>query len=114
MESKIIFYADDTVLYTSGRNVNEAIKRLQNDLTNLQSWYNRNGLHINANKTKYVIFSNKTLKTDNIQQGLSIENKPLQRVPSYNYLGVSLDEHLTFENHANQTIDKVAPKIFQL
>ena len=38
----------------------------------------------------------------------------LQRVTVFNYLGILLDEHLTFENHIKKTMSRVSAKILQL
>ena len=37
-KSKSIFYADDTVLFTHGKNIDEIEKSLQNDLDSLHTW----------------------------------------------------------------------------
>ena len=58
-----------------------------------------------------MIFKNRhvTLNTT-----LKIGNVPIERVDSYNYLGVTLDEQLTFEKHAKNTINRVSVKVYQL
>ena len=58
-----------------------------------------------------MIFSTKNIKTQN---QLFIDNTSIDRVHVYNYLGVHLDEHLTFEAHAKNTIKKVSDKVYQL
>ena len=45
---------------------------------------------------------------------LILNNEPLQYVDSYKYLGVTLDNHLTYNTHLNNTIKITAYKLHQL
>ena len=108
---KVTFYADDTVLYSSNKDVNVAIRNVQEDLNNLTKWFNSISIHINPPKTKYMIFRNKHATP---KSTLQIGNTPIKRVDSYNYLGVTLDEQLTFNKHAQNTINRVSAKVYQL
>ena len=49
-------YADDTVVYFSSTDKNEALSTLQNDLDRLYQWCHQNKLTINIKKTKSMIF----------------------------------------------------------
>ena len=112
LKSKVAFYADDTVIYTSSKNVNLAIKGIQSDLNRLTKWCRSNGVHINPDKTKYMIFSNRQLNSPH--KNLKVNSTIIERVPTFSYLGVVLDQHLTFDNHAKYTIDRVSAKVYQL
>ena len=108
------FYADDTVLYSVHHNFLLAKRNMQKNLNNLNNWCQYNGIFMNVNKTKYMIFGSKhTLaKVKNFE--LKVNKKNLERVLSYNYLGVMLDPSLTFEKHVTRLIGRVADKIKQL
>ena len=56
--SKIITYADDTVIYLSSSSLAEIEKKLNEDLTKLKSWFDSKGLIINLKrgKTESTIF----------------------------------------------------------
>ena len=110
--TKFAFYADDTVLYTSNKNLNRAFRKMQGDLKNLSNWCTKNGIYVNPRKTKYMIFSNKHINTD--RKNLYYERDKIERVLSFNYLGVILDQHLTFEKHAKNIINRTTMKIYQL
>ena len=49
---KIITYADDTVIYTSGKRKEDVEKALQEDFTSLADWLELNDLIINLKKGK--------------------------------------------------------------
>ena len=114
INNKIALYADDTVIYSTTRNYTSTKTRLQDDIDNLSQWCERNKLTINPQKTKLMIFGNKT--SQNKLKGLDItfEGKILDQVTSYNYLGVKLDQRLNYDLHAKATIQKVSDKIIYL
>ena len=52
---KVSLYADNTVLYFTNENIDDALIDIQ-DLNNLSAWRNENKLTINSKKTKYCIY----------------------------------------------------------
>ena len=67
-------------------------------------WCKFNRLKINANKTKYMIFTNKSFTED---LALTIDDEVIERVDSFVYLGVLIDSKLKFTPH----IDNIARKL---
>ena len=57
--SNIKLYADDTVIYSSAKTINDAYEILQQDLSSMISWCKLNQLTINVNTTKAVLFGTK-------------------------------------------------------
>ena len=114
--SKISMYADDTVIYISHSNLNIAITLIQSDLNALYEWCNRNKLTINCKKTKFCLFgmrSNiKRSKMLDIQ--LSLNANILERVCSYKYLGLILDEHLNYNKHVKEMTKLISHKLYLL
>ena len=109
-------YADDTVLYSAGKGIGVALKDMQASLKLLEKWCNTNGIYININKTRFMIFGSKVTlgKVQHKEMKLLIDKQPISRVHNYCYLGVTLDEQLNFEMNAQQTIKKVKNKLVQL
>ena len=114
--SKVSMYADDTVVYISKSNLDNAITLLQSDLDRVYTWCNCNKLTINCKKTKFCLFgmrsSIKRSKTQDIQ--LSLSNQILERVCSYKYLGLILDEYLTYNKHIKEMNRLVSHKLYIL
>ena len=113
-KNKVVFYADDTVIYSSGKNVKKLVAKIQKDLDNLVKWCRQNGLYINSDKTKYMIFSNKSLDASTIGKALKIDKVRIELVTTYCYLGIVLDEQMTYEAHVNKLVGRVAAKIAQM
>ena len=112
-KTKFAFYADDTVLYTSNKKIGQAMAWIQRDLNRLLNWCTQNGILINPQKTKYVIFSSKEVKPPP-NRHITIHGEKVERVNKFSYLGVTLDQHLTFDAFAKQVINRVSTKIYQL
>ena len=114
--SKISMYADDTVVYLSNANQFDAIALIQADLDRVYTWCNSNKLTINCKKTKFCIFgmksSVKRSKTQDVK--LSLSNQILERVCSYKYLGLTLDECLTYNKHIKEMSRLVTHKLYIL
>ena len=100
-----ILFADDTTLYASNTNVNELSNTLSGDLLLVRDWMLANSLTLNANKSYYVIFSHKHVP-DNVR--ITIGNFELDRKTQGKFLGVILDEKLTFKEHVKYISNKVS------
>ena len=57
--SKIILYADDSVIIAADNNPNQLCQTVNNELKSIQSYCQSNKLFLNTNKTKFVVFNNK-------------------------------------------------------
>ena len=86
-------------MITEGKKSEDLARIGQPDLDNILSWCATNRLTINSEKTMQVIYGT-PLKTNGIVgPTLKIDNKNVERVKSFCYLGVNLDENLTLKQH---------------
>ena len=111
---KYQLYADDTVIYFTGSDLNVSTKILEKDLKNFTEWCKSNALTINTSKSKYVCFGMKS-KTRKIQNhSLFMNNNRLDKVSSYKYLGIQLDSNLNFHKYLQDCIQRATYKIHML
>ena len=61
-----VLYADDTCIYISGSDINALFDVLNIELAALLEWLNANRLTLNVDKTFYMLFHRKRIKTDNL------------------------------------------------
>ena len=99
-----IKYADDTTLLKSFKNINFDIN---DELCKVYEWLCTNRLSLNIKKTKFIIFHNKNKNIQHIIPIIKINNIPIERVTYFNFLGVTFNENLNWNNH----VDTIATKI---
>ena len=114
LHSKVLLYADDTVLYESHEHEDCAHLWVTNDLKLLTTWCHNNRLTININKTKVMLFGTRNMLKRGKRKDTSIDGTKLQYVSHYTYLGIKLDCSLTFELHASESLRMVAHKLYLL
>lgn len=110
-------YADNTAIYApiSKKPTSQELNLYQSDLNALSSWCYDNKLSINTNKTKLMILgTNRHTKLDNLPIPLSLNSQPLDIVPTYKYLGLTLNSQLTFREHTTQIINFASYRINSL
>ena len=115
-ESKILLYADDTVLY---RPISENQKYLdmhsfQQDVNKLVKWCQENRLSINIKKTKLVFHPAAQNVVNNLNCEIRMQGTIVDYVSSYLYLGVDIDSMLTFKKHYANTFKNASHKLFIL
>jgi hypothetical protein len=100
-----IVYADDTTLHKTINSPN-SINSINQELEHVNLWLKINKLSLNASKTRYMVFHKprKRLPTLNI----SIDNENVERCISFNYLGIHLNQNLTWNDHIKRTSLKIA------
>ena len=101
-----IKYADDTNLfYPMVQNVDSVV--INNELEKVLDWLTVNMLSVNVKKTKCMLFRNVGRNINSIIPEIKLKNITVERVEYFNFLGVTLDQHLNWKAH----MDNVAIKI---
>ena len=97
---KCALYVDDLTLYVSGRKSNLIERKLQLAINKLQEWCKKTGFIFSPSKTVTMHICRKRLCPKTASQ-LSLYNMPLQSTESHKFLGVTLDESLSWKTHIN-------------
>ena len=111
---KIKLYADDTVVYQSGVNKEEAGVKLQKSVNMFANWCETNALTINVSKTKTMSFGSRHKVKKAKKANILLRGVVLKQVPSYKYLGITLDSTLNFNSHISQVLRTVLHKLLLL
>ena len=112
--SNIALYVDDTVLYLANTNFDYTVKKLQADMDSLFTWCQENGIQMNVDKTNLMLFGNKKITDKLAKFEISGDDVPIKMVPSYRYLGMTLDSQLNYNKHVQKTINRVTLKLKKL
>ena len=72
---------------------------INNELKEIQTWLELNELPVNINKTKYMIVHNHQRDLINHMPMLELCGESLVRVEGLNLLGMTIDQHTTWNAH---------------
>ena len=103
---KLIKYADDSTIYTSGPVVTDLINGLNIYLSQVLNYINNKKLTVSTAKSTVTLFMPDTHEHHlHPQVKLSDQVLPLEKKPKV--LGLTLDTHLTFTQHCKSIAVKV-------
>jgi len=113
--SKIITYADDTVIYLTGKSKEDIENHLNTDFCALISWLESMQLVCNMKKgkTEAMLFGTSYRIKD---QSLVIQHRfnHLSCTPTYKYLGVKLKQTLSLRDHIDSAYRKASGRLYLL
>lgn len=106
-----VMFADDTTLFKSSTNVQHLFDMVNKDLMALADWFRANQLSLNVGKTNYMVIGNHVV-ADNMQ--LHIEGNRLEKQSNVKFLGIHLDDKLTWKNHIAHVNAKLSKSMYVL
>ena len=108
---KLLLYADDSALLTSGKDVSEIEGVLSRELESLSEWLEENRLSLHLGKTQSILFgSKKRLRTSN-KLHVVCNGSDIEPDVEVTYLGVNLDQSLSGSSIVNKIVTKCNNKI---
>ena len=102
-----VLFADDTTIYQSHHDINILVEE---ELSNLISWFKANTLSLNVSKTNVII-------TDPINYRdlvLNIEGIIIKPVKSTKFLGINIDKKLNWRDHTHFVKNKLSSGLYLL
>ena len=104
---KFIMYADDTTIYFNLEDFDPYhLKRdINNELEKITLWLKMNKLSLNVQKTKFMIFHRKQKQISELN--IAINDTDIERVESFNFLGLHIHESLSWRTHTDTVRNKV-------
>ena len=104
---QFFLFADDTNIYYESKDLKVLEKTVNEELKKLSLWLNLNRLALNVGKTNFVIFRS-CQKVPNHNVTLLMNKKALQQKDHVKYLGVLLDQHLSWKYQIKSVALKVS------
>ena len=102
---KTFLFADDTSLFYSHKDPNQLIRVMNCELSKISEWLKVNKLSLNVAKTNYILFRPRQ-KPITVSDTITLENIAFQQVEVTKFLGVLLDQHLSWKYHINHVTKK--------
>ena len=108
-------YVDDTKLYMSFRPhaSGNTVAAMNEDLVSLHNWCFDNGLLLNPDKTKLIIYGSRQMVDKIPEFRLSLLGKALEPSETVKDLGVTFDKNLTFNEHIIKTVSSCMSAVGQ-
>lgn len=98
-------FADDTNVFLSHKSIDKLFEIMNTELLKIAAWFNTNKLSLNSTKTNYILFrSARKIATG---KSLYINNSLLSQISSTKFLGVVIDQHLTWKDHISLITKKI-------
>ena len=101
-----VLFADDTNCFSSGSNAISLHDGVNNDLATIAEWLKVNELSLNIKKTYYMCLSTKYNTTPCISRQMC--GKPIVEVFKSTFLGVIINNELSWKDHVSFVCRKVA------
>ena len=95
-----ILFADGTNLLMSNNDPNTLMIQMNEELEKISTWLALNKLSLNLTKTHFILFKSSRKKLRN-KFTIKIKDKIISQVRHTKFLGVIIDEHLSWKEHNN-------------
>ena len=107
-------FADDTNLFYSCKSFKNLRKNLNKDLALLFDWLCANRLSLNAGKTEFIVFRPLRRKTYDERLTLKLHHTKLFESSKIKYLGLILDNKLSWKDHITELCKKLSRAVGML
>ena len=94
--SRLVQYADGCLIFSTGTESSKTLIDLQKNIANIENYFSTHQLNLNASKSEFITFSRKNDKRCTESQTVTIGKTHVHKVNACKYLGVTIDEHLSF------------------
>ena len=102
-------YADDTSLMVAGDDASSVAERCRTAVSDMSEWCAGNRLLLNTNKTAFLQFSNSAVSSSLY---LSHKGRSIPTSSSVDFLGMTVDARLRWEDHTDKLCNKLATALF--
>jgi hypothetical protein len=112
-QGKICLFADDSNLLVTGRTMPEIEAVAKSNLHKINNYFSSKNLLLNLEKTNLVCFKTKQNR-NKICPIIKIDNLSISQISNTKFLGIHLDENLSFDSHILNLKKKIASGLFAL
>jgi len=110
-EGELRLFADDSNLFVIAKDMQQLFNIANRELYNINQWFICNKMYLNKDKTNFMLFKPSRIDNDHIKNfnlNLFIEGFVIDRVYSTKYLGLIIDDMLTWKDHIKSLVAKVS------
>ena len=93
-----LLFADDSNMFLSGKNLDELIEIMNDEIDKVIYWLRTNKLSLNLKKNHYIIFHRRRANLL-VRNTMVIDNVTIERTTHSKFLWILINEYLTFYRH---------------
>ena len=101
-----LLFADDTNVFIHGKNLDDLITCMNQELEKISQWMNVNKLSLNVSKTKCIVFSLRKKMVSKYH--ITLNGEDIEQVDNIKFLGVCIDCKLTWNHHVQFVRKKIS------
>ena len=115
-----LLFADDTTFQMSGNDLDLLIQNANLELEKASVWFKANKLTLNVDKTKFMLFSEKSIDLAEYGKNLQIGSQTIEQIGSkckekyFKFVGHVLDDKMLWEGHIQHICRKPASANFAI
>lgn len=106
-----LLFADDTNIFSSDKSLEILVHRMNQELCNVNEWFAINKLSLNISKTNYILFRSHRKHPPPINESIKINKILIPCVEAVKFLGIEVDQSLTWKDHIETISSKIAKNI---
>ena len=95
-----VHFSDDTTVYMSGCDLNQLCEEVSIELGKVEKWMKANRLSLNVQKTSFMDFTHRPIKSEDLV--IEIGGMRVQNVRAAKFLGVTVDDRLSYNQHVSE------------
>ena len=97
-----------TIEFSTPNEDSDQFKTINDELHKVWDWLVANRLSFNIKKTKYMIFHTYQKYTDYPTWNVTLNRNVLERVDTFNCIGVKIDKHPSWKAHVEMSSNKIS------
>lgn len=105
---EIVQYADDTFVFSTDKNIDVAIGNVEEACRILSEYFQMHRLMLNVKKTEFTVFCKKGKIKGTEDQKICISGHSISLQTEVKYLGIIIDQTLTFQSQVKSVLQKMA------
>jgi len=105
-----LMFADDTNMFIQGKDITQMEMSMNNEIEHIVEWLHCNKLSLNVDKTHTMLFTNNK-KMYGRRNNVCIEGVMIETVSQTKFLGVIIDNKLSWKEHISYISNKISKGI---
>ena len=104
-KTELRLFADDTALFMHNKDLDILTHEITHEMELVKKWFISNKLALSLNKSNFILFHSKRKDSAIHLDKIIIGNDEIQRVSNTKYIGLILDENMTWGPHGRYFMD---------